>query len=103
MTSQKKLTELYLGKCQELDSHNQELESLVRELEKKVSELVSDKEESGSSLQKELDLHKQKVQEQALELEKLQSQIKLINTDAQMEIRTDQVYIGNFFLIFSII
>ena len=91
MTAQKKLTDLYLGKSQELGAHNQELETLVRELETKVMDLNKGKEESALEFQNQLQAQKKVQDDQEVELEQLRSQIKLINTDMNMEKQADQV------------
>jgi nucleoprotein TPR len=91
MNAQKKLTELYLGKSQELSTHNLELESLVRELESKVLEMNEEKEASVREFEDQLARQKKIEQQQELELEQIRSQIKLINNDLKMDKQADQV------------
>ncbi|KAJ3336968.1 hypothetical protein HDU91_001608, partial [Kappamyces sp. JEL0680] len=91
MTSQKKLTDLYIHKSQEFSTHNEELEELVRDLESKLEQITEAQQQRQAAYEAQLSEH-QKIQEgQELELEQLRSQLRIINSDLIQGNQADQI------------
>ena len=91
MASQKKLTELYKGKAQEFENHNQQLENLVRDLESKLDRLIEEQKLLGTESQEKLQKAQEIREAQELELEQLRSQLELINSGLMANSRADQI------------
>ncbi|KAH6570117.1 hypothetical protein BASA62_004475 [Batrachochytrium salamandrivorans] len=86
MSSQKRLTELYLNKSQELADQNSELDLLLRQTEAGIEQLQEDHRSIEESLRNELDQSNQSV-------EKLQEELK--STLKQLESVHDNPFISN--------
>lgn len=87
MVSQKKLTDLYLGKSQEFSTHNEQLEGLVRELE---SRLVQEAEKEQASVLLLQD-SRMSYDTQELELEQLKAQLDLVNSNLVSQTLAGQI------------
>ena len=82
MSSQKKLSDLYKGKSEELVKQNDELEHLVRDLETQLFKMKEEAEVTLGRWNEQYSELKTYSDQKELELERLRSEIELVNKDA---------------------
>ncbi|KAL2914443.1 Protein mlp1 [Polyrhizophydium stewartii] len=78
MSSQKRLTDLYHTKCQELSEQNSELETQLQDYEARIEQMRDDYATAETSAQQELDQASRRISELEAELERTREELDVV-------------------------